>query len=77
MKIESKYTDSAPPMPDMTDLFMQVALRIASHNVPGIQESRHLREAYKELATIHGEQDPDKLLVKLGFAVVLEPREPR
>ena len=68
MTTKPKYTDPIG-YPDLTDMFVQRALRLAAGGEPNLEKLGDLRLIYLELAGIHKEEDPDKLLVKLGFAV--------
>ncbi len=58
--------------PDLTDMFVQHALRMASKTAPTEQDLLVLRHIFHELASIYQEANPDKLVTKMGLALALE-----
>ena len=72
MSAKTEYTDPAS-YPDLTDLFVQIALRFASKSQVDETLFLGLRVLYQELASIHEEPDPNKLITKMGLALALGP----
>ena len=72
MSDKTKYYDGVG-YPNLTDMFVQQALRLASGEALDEARFRALRGMYLDLAVIHKEPDPDKLITKIGLALSLAP----